>query len=60
MKQITVKNKPSTMSDITVGNNIPTTVVKVLTPALTKAGESLGYKISKGIDNLVDYIFNNK
>ena len=60
MKQITVKKTPSTMGNITVGNNIPTAVVKVLTPALTKAGESLGYKISKGIDNLVDYIFNNK
>ena len=60
MKEIITKPTPTTVGTKIGGNNVPMIVIKVLTPTLEKAGESLGYKISKGIDNLVDYIFNNK
>jgi hypothetical protein len=60
MKKIMVTPTPTTVGTKIGGNNIPMTVIKVLTPTLEKAGESLGDKISKGIDRFVDSIFSNK
>ena len=60
MKEIIVKPTPTTVGTKIGGNNIPMIVIKVLTPTLEKAGESLGDKISKGIDRFVDSIFSNK